>query len=107
MPIDPSIAARQGSRPRKEQMRSATHTSSDVPVAMRRRATRSDCRSSLSGSPSAASDRTSPIAPPPFLRRQYSTGSGSSERQRYQVATERHGRQVSPSAFMLFNDFFL
>src|SRR2546426_8243398 len=34
---------------------------------------------------------------------QYSTGNGSSERHRYQVATERQGRQVSPSLAMVFS----
>src|SRR5262245_32793380 len=39
--------------------------------------------------------------PAPFFLSQYSTGTGSSERHRYQVATERQGRQRSPSRRMV------
>lgn len=40
--------------------------------------------------------RINPGPPVGYPATQYSTGSGSRLRQRYQVATERHGRQRSP-----------
>src|SRR5438552_17516088 len=40
----------------------------------------------------------------PHSAYQYSTGTGSRERQRYQVATDRQGRQVSPSLRMVLRD---
>src|SRR6185436_3318623 len=71
MPALPSIAARQGSRSRKAQTESARQTSSEVPAAIRKRATRRDCRSSRGGNttralslPTSAPDRTSLIATP-------------------------------------------
>jgi len=48
-----------------------------------------------------ASARTRPSVP------QYSTGRGSRERHRYQLATVRHGRQVSPRRFIVLSETFL
>src|SRR5678816_3513726 len=102
MPAVPSIAACHGKRSRNAQTKSAKHTSSAVPAAISTPPTRtaSPARAlALKPASPIGSDRTLLIGlRPPLVvvLLQYSTGTGSSERHRYQVATERHGRQRSP-----------